>query len=101
MKNLRFFISVLLAMVLFCSGCATIQKAKKAEELEREITRLSQLIKEKEERINELQELLSNQQRQSRERELSQKREQERLYKELNKLKTRLEMLEKREPALK
>lgn len=102
MGNLRITLAfVLTAIILFTSGCATIQRAKKVEELEREISQLTQLIKEKDVQIDRLQELLNSQQRQLREKELSRERELERLHKELNKLKTRLKMLEKREPALK
>lgn len=102
MLNLRItLVFVLAAIILFTSGCATIQRAKKAEELEKELSQLTQLIREKDAQIDRLQELLNNQQRQFQEKELSCEREAERLHKELSKLRTSLKMLEKREPPLK
>lgn len=83
-------IILILSLILFISGCATIQRAKRAEELEREVARLNQLIKEKDARIIQLQE-----------KEMSYKRSLEELQKELDEYKKRLKTPEKKTPPLK
>lgn len=91
----------LLATFLFINGCATIEKAKKVDDLEKRIDQLSQAIKEKDDQINQLRESLDSQQRQLQESELSYERSLEKLYKELNELRQRQATLEKKEPNLK
>lgn len=95
------FIFLLIAIFLFISGCATIEKAKKVDDLEKRINWLMQAIKEKDDQINELREALNNQEKQIQERELSYERSLEKLYKELNELKARQKAQERKEPNLK
>jgi septal ring factor EnvC (AmiA/AmiB activator) len=90
----KFLVFSLLVISLLNSGCATIQRAKKVEELEREISRLTQLIEERDARLNQLH-------KQFQEIELGYEKERERLYKELNELRTRLKTLKKEQPAFK
>ncbi|MFH1339208.1 MAG: hypothetical protein ABIH40_05155 [Candidatus Omnitrophota bacterium] len=94
------FIAALLSATLLNSGCATIQKAKRVDELEREITQLRQLIKEKDSQISRLQELFNDQKMQLQDRELSYKKTLEGLNKELNELKAKPKALEKKQAEL-
>lgn len=97
----KIFVFTLLATFIFNYGCATPQRAKKIEELEGEISRITQSLNEKNAEINRLQELLNNQHKWFQEKEISHRRELEKLHKEVNALQTRLKSLEKRQPALK
>lgn len=93
----RFFLLSLIGILVFCCGCATIQKAKRAEELEKELTQLNQLIKERENQIKEkddqitrLQKLLDEKERKFKDDQISYKQTIEQLYKELEEYKAKL-----------
>ncbi|MCM8801050.1 MAG: hypothetical protein NC912_03435 [Candidatus Omnitrophica bacterium] len=97
-----FFLS-LIGIMLFCCGCATFQKLKRAEELEKELIQLNQLIKERESQIeekdnqiNQLQKLLNEKEEELKEHLIFHKQTTEQLYKELEGYKARLREAEQR-----
>ncbi len=94
-------ILILGSCILSLSGCATIEKAKKAEQLENEVSQLNQAVKDRDAHIAQLQEMLDNQQKEMQENEIFHQNSLDKLYKEINELKMRQKSLEKKEPNLK
>ncbi len=76
--------AVIVSTVLL-SGCSTIQKAKRADELEGQVAQLNQEIKDRDSQIAQLQETLDQQQSDSQ--------------KNLERLKNQLEELKAKEEA--
>lgn len=90
----RFLALTVLAVFLFISGCATIEKAKKVDELEKRIDELALAVKEKDEQIGQLSKSLEKQGSLLEERESSYGKALDKLNRELNELKAKQKALE-------
>ncbi len=55
-------VAVIIAGTFLMSGCSTIQKAKRADELEAQVSQLNQEIKDRDNQIAQLQQMLDQQQ---------------------------------------